>query len=81
MTWRSDEIGYGVDDNGGETSIGDVEESICETVEGDDNDDSGEPTSCWSSDTALGFESGTREGTGGGISTEAGSDGIGDADG
>jgi hypothetical protein len=75
---RSDEIGHGVDDDGGETGGRDVEECIGETVEGDDDDDSGEPTSCGSSDTALGFESGSGEGTSGGHGTEDGSDGVGD---
>lgn len=71
-----DEIGDGVDDNGGKAGKWDEEESIRETVEGDDDDDSGDPTCCRSSDTALGFESGAREGTSSGDGGEERSDSV-----
>jgi hypothetical protein len=76
-----DEVSDGVDDDGRETGERDEEESIRQTVEGDDDDDTGDPTSSWSTDTALGLEGGAREGSGGGVGTKDGSDSVGNSDG
>lgn len=81
LGWRRDEIGDGVNDDGGKTGEGDIEESVGETVQGDDDDDSGDPTSCRGSHTALGLEGRAREGTGSGQCGEEGSDRVRHSDG
>ena len=81
LAWRGDEIGDGVDNDGGKTGEGDEEESVGETIEGDDDDDSSDPTSGWGPDTALGLESGAREGSGSGQCGEDRSDGVCHSDG
>lgn len=58
---------------------GDPVESVGQAIESDDDADGSEYTSERSPDARLGFKCRTREGTGSGVGTEAGSDSICDA--
>lgn len=81
LAGRGDEIGDGVDDDGGETRARDPEEGGGEAVERDDNDDGSEDTRSRGTDTGLRLERGAGEGAGGGVGTEDRADGIRDTDG
>ena len=70
-----------MDNDGRETCIRNPEESRCQTVEGDNDDDCSEDTSRGSTNTGLRLESRTRERTGGGVSRENSADKVSNTDG
>lgn len=74
----SDDISDSVDDDGREGSVGDVEEDSSQGIEGKEHNDGGDDTSEGSADTSLGLDSSSREGASGRVSTEEGSEQVGD---
>ena len=70
-----------MNNNGGKDSVGNPVEGTAERVDGDENEDTGEPTSQGSAHTRLGLDGGTRERTGSSVGTEARADKVGDTDG
>ena len=68
--WWRDEIQHGVNDDCRKRSVGNVEEHCRERIDGQENNNSSDYTSEWSSNTSLGLDGSTRERTGGRICTE-----------
>lgn len=78
--WWRDQITNGVDDNCREGAVRDVVEDGCKEVDCEENDDPGNDTSEWGTDTSLGLDSCARERSSGWVSTEEGADDVGDTD-
>lgn len=78
---RGDQITNGMNDDGSESRIWNVEEEGRKSVDGEEDDEGGDETSEGSAYTGLGLDSSTGEGTGSRVSTEEGTDQVGDSDG
>lgn len=70
-----------MDDDTGQGSVGDVKEDGSQSIEGEQDDNGGNDTSKGSADASLGLDGGSRERTGSGISTEEGTEQVGDTNG
>ena len=73
---RSDEISDGVNDQSRQSRVRDPVESRSDGVKSDQDDDTGGDTSGRGSDSRLGLESGSREGTGRGVGREKRAEGV-----
>lgn len=78
---RSDNIPDGVDDDGSESSVGNVPEDGSQSVESKKDDNGSNDTSERSSDTSLGLDGSSGERTGSGVGTEERTEQVGDTNG
>ncbi|KAI3489073.1 hypothetical protein L1887_46831 [Cichorium endivia] len=78
---RHHQVRYGVDDDGRQNRVGDPVECAAERVDGDEHQDTGEPTGKRGAHARLGLDGRSRKRTRSRISAEARTDEVGDADG
>lgn len=78
---RGDDISDSVDDDSGESCVGNVEEDSSQSVESQQHNNSSNDTSEGSADTSLCLDGSSGEGSSGGVGTEEGTEQVGDTNG